>query len=96
MTEGRQDPDSWNGASGGSAAADGASRWGAFVEGMDTFDANFFGVLPIGARTMDPQQRLLLETSWHALEDAGVDPDRLRGGRVGVYAGIGHERIPGS
>ena len=22
---------------------------------------------------------MMLETSWHALEDAGIDPDRLKG-----------------
>lgn len=37
---------------------------------------------------MDPQQRLLLEMSWHAIDDAGIDPDRLRGTRTGVYTGI--------
>ena len=88
VTEGRQDSGSGNGVPEDPAAPEGASRWGAFVEGMDRFDAGFFGVLPIAARTMDPQARLLLETSWHALEDAGMDPDGLRGGRVGVYAGI--------
>lgn len=31
----------------------------------------------------------MLETTWQALEDAGIDPGTLRGGRVGVYAGLG-------
>ena len=65
----------------------GYSRAG-FVDGIDQFDARFFGLSPIAARLMDPQQRMLLETTWQALEDAGIDPDRLRGSAAGVYAGI--------
>ena len=30
----------------------------------------------------------MLETSWRALEDAGIDAERLKGSRTGVYAGI--------
>ena len=52
------------------------------------FDAEFFAIAPREAMAMDPQQRLLLEVSWQALEDAGIDPDSLRGGQAGVFAGI--------
>ena len=62
---------------------------GAFVEDIDWFDSRFFRISPVEARMMDPQQRMMLETSWEALEDAGIDPDGLRGSQTGVYAGIG-------
>ena len=73
----------------GDPLAEGADVWGAYVSGMDRFDAEFFRIAPVEAALMDPQQRLLLETSWEALEDAGLDPGRLRGASVGVYCGIG-------
>jgi acyl transferase domain-containing protein len=40
------------------------------------------------AEVTDPQQRLFLETCWHALENAGYDPDRAKG-LIGIYAGVG-------
>ena len=65
-----------------------ACRFGAFIDGIDQFDAAFFRISPVEAQLLDPQQRLMLEVSWHALEDAGIDPDGLKGSRTGVYAGI--------
>jgi amino acid adenylation domain-containing protein len=59
------------------------------IEDADKFDASFFGEPKSIAEMVDPQQRVILELAWHALEDAGVVPDR-HGGIVGVYAGTGH------
>ncbi len=89
VTDGRRDPGPWNGASGDPDNPDPGSRVGAFVDGIDQFDAGFFRIRPIEARMMDPQQRMLLETTWQALEDGGIDPASLKGSRTGVYSGIG-------
>ncbi|MBB5873482.1 acyl transferase domain-containing protein [Allocatelliglobosispora scoriae] len=56
------------------------------IEGIDLFDAGFFGVGPKEAQILDPQQRLYLEHNWQALEDAGCDPTRFDG-TIGVFGG---------
>ena len=89
VTGGRQDSGSWSGVAGDPAAEEAIYRRGGFIEGIDRFDARFFGIRPIEAWMMDPRQRMLLETCWGALEDAGIDPAPLKGARAGVYVGLG-------
>ena len=72
-----------------------ACRFGAYLENLDQFDAAFFRISPVEAQMLDPQQRLMLETCWRALEDAGMDPDGLKGSRTGVYAGISNNEYRG-
>ena len=56
------------------------------LEGVDLFDAEFFGLSPREAEVLDPQQRIFLECAWECLETAGYDPT-LYPGKIGVYAG---------
>jgi acyl transferase domain-containing protein/NADPH:quinone reductase-like Zn-dependent oxidoreductase/acyl carrier protein len=60
---------------------------GGFIDEPGAFDAEFFGISPREAKAMDPQQRVSLELCWQALEDAAIDPHRLRASRTGVYIG---------
>lgn len=54
------------------------------IDGIDEFDAEFFGFPPGAARALDPQHRLFLQCAWHALEDAACDPAGFDGS-IGVY-----------
>jgi len=70
------------------------TRHGGFLQGVDQFDAGFFGVSPREALRIDPQQRVLLETTWEALENAGIAPDDLVESPTGVYVGICNNDYP--
>ncbi|MEO7095731.1 MAG: type I polyketide synthase, partial [Polyangiales bacterium] len=58
------------------------------LEGIDQFDAAFFGLSPRDAAVFDPQHRFFLECAWEAFEDAGYVGSAIPG-PVGVFASCG-------
>ncbi len=64
------------------------TRYGAFLDDVTGWDAEFFGLSPRESLRMDPHQRLLLELAWESLENAGLAPSRLAGSRTGVMVGF--------
>jgi amino acid adenylation domain-containing protein len=59
---------------------------GGIIEGVEYFDADFFGYTPTEAELLDPQLRLFHECSWEALEDAGYVPGTYNG-LIGLFGG---------
>ncbi|WP_342318570.1 polyketide synthase Pks13 [Corynebacterium mayonis] len=60
---------------------------GGYLDDIESFDNEFFGLSPLEATNMDPQQRIMLELAWEALEDANLPANTLRGTSVGVFVG---------
>lgn len=63
-------------------------RAGVVLDGLDQFDASFFGFSARDAAIMDPQHRIFLECVWEALEHSGHQPEVFPGS-IGVFAGCG-------
>ncbi|MFE0605451.1 beta-ketoacyl synthase N-terminal-like domain-containing protein [Streptomyces sp. NPDC058892] len=70
---------------------------GHYLERVQDFDPEFFGIDVREAALIDPEERLFLETAWEALEDAGCTGGRLDAlvagdgtpRSVGVFTGAG-------
>lgn len=58
-----------------------------FVDDIEYFDNEAFGITPMEAKVMDPSQRLMLETAYRAFVAAGYDPSRLKDTKTGVFVG---------
>ena len=63
---------------------------GGFLDRVDEFDAEFFGIAPQVAHHMDPYHRLMLEVLVESIEDAGYQHSELYGKQVGVFIGNDH------
>ena len=59
-------------------------RTGSYLDAVDGFDAEFFGIGAAEAAAMDPTQRLGLELAWEAVEDARVPATALAGREIDV------------
>src|ERR687891_331970 len=62
-------------------------RCAALIDGIEQFDANFFGFSPREAEVLDPQSRVFMECAWEALESAGYVSEAYPGW-IGLYAGV--------
>ncbi|NJM14105.1 MAG: type I polyketide synthase [Bacteroidales bacterium] len=64
-------------------------KWGGFMEGVDEFDPQFFGISPSEAPFMDPLHRLMMTYIWSVLEDAGHSASSLSDSNTGIFIGTG-------
>lgn len=62
---------------------------GSFLEGIDQFDPQFFGIREEDASGIDPQQRLALELAQELLDRAGYTQEEIKGRRMAVMLGAG-------
>ncbi|KAF7455788.1 putative type I fatty acid synthase, partial [Cryptosporidium felis] len=58
-----------------------------FIDSIDMFDNNKFGITNIEAKHMDPQQRIILEICYESLVSANIKEDTLLGFQMGVFIG---------
>ncbi|MFP7654374.1 SDR family NAD(P)-dependent oxidoreductase [Chryseobacterium proteolyticum] len=64
------------------------AKWGGLISDIDKFDPLFFNISPREAELMDPQQRITLEAVYHALEDAAIAPDKIKGSDTSIFIGV--------
>lgn len=63
---------------------------GGYLERIDKFDYDFFGIPYSDARLMDPNQRIFLEVALGAIEDAGYGGKNMVGSKTGLYVGYNY------
>lgn len=68
---------------------------GGFIDGVELFDASFFGIMRREAERMDPQHRVFLEVAFEAIERAGLSRDSLAGSATGVFVASYHSDYNG-
>ncbi|RFU77059.1 polyketide synthase [Trichoderma arundinaceum] len=66
-----------------------ACKYGYFLDhlSLQNIDASFWSMTKLEMEGLDPQQRLTLEVVYECLQNAGQNPQELRGKRIGVFMG---------
>ncbi|MFA0964352.1 amino acid adenylation domain-containing protein [Roseivirga sp. BDSF3-8] len=59
----------------------------AYLEDIDCFDHDFFGISYGEAKYIDPHQRLILEVAYQAMADAGYSLKDMNGSDTSIYIG---------
>lgn len=58
-----------------------------YMDEIDTFDHEFFGLSMRESKTIDPGQRILLQMIWEAIEEAGYGGELIKGSKTGIFIG---------
>lgn len=64
---------------------------GAYIENIEEFDNELFGITPKESELIDPNQRIFLQVAFKALEDAGYPINFIKNSNTGVYVGFGDD-----
>lgn len=63
----------------------------AYIENIDYFDNDFFGISPKEAQLMDPHQRFVLQEMVQAFQDAGYTMEQISHSKTGIFIGCSAE-----
>jgi polyketide synthase PksN len=63
-----------------------------YINNIDKFDYQYFGISPKEAELMDPNQRLFLETVYTVINDANLEK-KLKNTKTGLYLGYTSNNI---
>ncbi|KAL7783077.1 hypothetical protein V8C37DRAFT_397515 [Trichoderma ceciliae] len=66
-----------------------ACKYGYFLNhlSLENIDVSFWSMSKLEMESLDPQQRLALEVVYECLQNAGQNPQELRGKKIGVFMG---------
>ena len=62
-------------------------KWGGILKNKDDFDGEIFKIYPKEVEAMNYHQKLILKQGLKAIKNAGYDPKKLYGEKIGVYIG---------